>query len=519
MGIGLSNQALFKDENMLVRVGIASLLLMFSIEAFSKRFIVHYRPNSLSLGSLKSQVTSKAIMQASSVQEARELFPLGPGLIVEIEEDYLLQHTLEPGDVGIEDAFYQSQWHYFDPDGGIELPSAWDITTGSSSIVVAVVDTGIIAHSDLSGKILPGADIISDSSVSADGDGRDNDPSDMGDWVGAGDICFSGLNRDSSWHGTHVAGTVAANTGNTLGVAGVSWGAKILPVRVLGKCGGYISDIADGIVWAAGGSVSGLGVNPNPAHVINLSLGGPGSCGRTMQNAIDFARSKGAVVVVAAGNDSSNLNFSSYTPATCRGVITVGAGNRFASKSSYSNYGDSVDVMAPGGDFNGTVFSTSNDGPQGPGRDSYKGMMGTSMAAPHVAGVAALILGQKPGLFPDQIEEILKRTTKYFSCSGNSGGCGAGLINAFAALELAAVTEPDGSFTGTEPINSGSAPISGNENLTIYEDDTGGMCGSVSFIDGSSNPPKGGGGAFNFILTLILGCLAGFFTKKRRREA
>ena len=496
---------------MLRRVGLVAVALFFCVNTFSKRYIVHYQPHTLALSSLKPSISSKAIMQAKSIEEVRDVFPLGAGAIVEVEEDRLLQHTLEPGDAGVEDRFYQSQWHYFDPDGGIEMPAAWDITTGSTSIVVAVVDTGIVGHSDLDGKILAGADLISDPLVSVDGNGRDMDPNDEGDWVSAGDSCFTGFNRDSSWHGTHVAGTVAANSANTLGVAGVSWGAKILPVRVLGKCGGYISDIADGIVWAAGGGVSGLPVNPNPAQVINLSLGGPGTCGRTMQNAIDFARSQGSVVVVAAGNDSSNLDFSNYTPATCRGVITVGAGNRFASKSSYSNYGKFVDVMAPGGDFNGTVFSTSNDGTQGQGKDSYKGMMGTSMAAPHVAGVAALVLGEKPGLFPDQVEDILKNSTKYFNCTD---GCGSGLINAFAALELAATTEPDGSFVGTEPISNDNS-FSGTQQLSVYEDDSGGMCGSVSFIDGK--PPGGGGGQLNFILTLLIGACISVLTKKRSK--
>jgi serine protease len=497
---------------MLKRLGLITLIFFLSSNTFAKRFIVHYRAHSLSLGTVESRVSSKAIMQANTIEEARQVFPLGAGSIVDIEEDRLLQHTLEPGDVGVEDRFYQSQWHYFDPDGGIELTDAWDITTGSSNIVVAVVDTGILAHSDLTGKILAGADLISDPDVSVDGNGRDMDPSDEGDWVGAGDICFTGFNRDSSWHGTHVAGTVAANTANTLGVAGVSWGAKILPVRVLGKCGGYISDIADGIVWAAGGGVSGLPVNQNPANVINLSLGGAGSCGTTMQNAIDFARSRGAVVVVAAGNDSANLDFSSYTPATCRGVITVGAGNRFASKSSYSNYGKYVDVMAPGGDFSGTVFSTSNDGTQGPGKDSYKGMMGTSMAAPHVAGVAALILGQNPGLFPDQVEHALKESTKFFSCTS---GCGEGLIDAFAALQFSDGLVPDGSFSADEPTPSDF--VSGTAPLTIFEEDSGGMCGSVSFVDGK--PPGGGGGAMNFIATILLGCILGSFTRKRKKVA
>jgi serine protease len=491
----------------LFSVGLLCLFFSTTAKAQSKRpkrFIVHYKGQNVSANGARVQTTAREIVTGESAESVKRNFPLGAHNIVEVEEDLILKAFLEPGDVGQEDNFYQSQWHYFDSDGGIELPMAWEKTTGAENIVVAVLDTGVTEHADLINKLLPGADMISDSAMANDGDGRDNDARDPGDYVVNGDFCYSGRMTSSTWHGTHVAGTIGAETANGIGVAGVAWGAKILPVRVLGKCGGYLSDIADGIRWAAGGNVAGVAPNQNRADVINLSLGGRGVCGSTIQSAIDFAVSQGTVVVVAAGNSQANLNFTPYVPATCRNVISVGAGNRNAFRSFYSNYGDYIDVMAPGGDYDGQVFSTSNDGMTGPVRDSYTNNMGTSMAAPHVAGVAALIKSVKRGLYPAQIEDILKRTTKYFNCSQGEG-CGSGLIDAFSALELAEITDPDGSFQGTEPISSFPPPSNDTGRAIAYEEDGGGMCGSIAFVDGGPRPPQGGLGAFLF--SIILGLL------------
>ncbi|MEE7547807.1 S8 family serine peptidase, partial [Xanthomonas sp. Kuri4-1] len=169
---------------------------------------------------------------------------------------------------------------------GINVRPAWDKATGNG-VVVAVIDTGITSHPDLDANILPGYDFISDTFVSRDGDGRDADPSDEGDWNPVQGECYTTPSpspiTDSSWHGTHVAGTIAAVTNNAVGVAGTAYNAKIVPVRVLGRCGGYTSDIADAIVWASGGSVSGVPANANPAEVINMSLGGSGTCSTTYQ--------------------------------------------------------------------------------------------------------------------------------------------------------------------------------------------------------------------------------------------
>lgn len=370
-----------------------------------------------------------------------------------VEEDVMLRATATPNDTQ-----YSSQWHYYEATGGLRAPAAWDNATGQG-VVVAVLDTGYRPHADLNANILPGYDMISDSFVGNDGNGRDSDARDAGDWTDAGE-CGNGYPpsfQGSSWHGTHVAGTIAAVTNNNNGVAGVAYNAKIVPVRVLGKCGGYTSDIADGIIWAAGGTVSGVPANANPADVINMSLGGGGACSSTTQNAINIARNNGAVVVIAAGNDNDNAN--NYNPGNCTGVVNVASTGRNGGRAYYSNYGTSIDVAAPGGAMNSAndpngVLSTYNTGTTTPGSDSYGYSQGTSMAAPHVAGVAALIKQVKPSATPDQIEQILKSTARSFpaTCSG----CGTGIVDANAAV-LNAMGSGGGGTPGTNVLEKGVA--------------------------------------------------------------
>ncbi|MFS1525881.1 S8 family peptidase [Microbulbifer sp. 2304DJ12-6] len=352
--------------------------------------------------------------------------------VVAVEEDVLMQPQFIPNDT-----FYNVQWHYFEAVGGINLPLAWDKQTGAG-VTVAVLDTGYVFHSDLHANILPGYDFISDVSVANDGNGRDSDASDPGDWVNANECGpFNPPQfRPSSWHGTHVSGTIAAVTNNNQGVAGVAFDAEVVPVRVLGKCGGFLSDIADGIVWASGGTVSGVPANANPAQVINMSLGGVGACGSTYQSAINTAVANGTTVVVSAGN--SNADASGFRPANCFNVIAVAATERFGARAYYSNFGATVDVSAPGGDvvFNPThgVASTLNDGQTSPGNENYVYYQGTSMAAPHVSGTAALMYAKNAGLTPVQIENILTLTARPLP-GACSGGCGAGIIDANAAID------------------------------------------------------------------------------------
>jgi subtilisin family serine protease len=234
-----------------------------------------------------------------------------------------------------------------------------------------------------------------------------------------------------------VAGTIAAVTNNANGVAGVAYGAKVQPVRALGRCGGYTSDIADGIIWASGGTVTGLPVNSTPARVINLSLGGSGACDDTTRAAVDGARGRGAVVVVAAGN--SNVDVSNSSPANCQGVIAVAAVDRSGGKAYYSNFGLGITLAAPGGDMrsSGTngVLSTWNLGTTTPGADAYAFSSGTSMATPHVSAVAALMFSANPGLKPGQVKQLLKSSARAFPATCSQ--CGAGIVDAGAAVSSA----------------------------------------------------------------------------------
>jgi serine protease len=405
----------------------------------------------------------KRLPHADVARMAREIAANDPN-VEYAEPDRIMTVQMTPNDTQ-----YGQQWQYFEARGGLNLPAAWDKSTGSG-VIVAVIDTGYRPHTDLAANIIPGYDFIKDTSKSNDGTGRDSDAQDPGDYATYGACGLFSPSQNSSWHGTHVAGTIAAVTNNGKGVAGVAFGAKVQPVRVLGRCGGYTSDIADGIVWASGGSVSGVPNNPTRARVINMSLGGSGSCDTTTQNAINSARSRNTVIVVAAGN--SNANASGFSPASCAGVITVAATNRNGGKASYSNYGANVDVAAPGGDTasgqaNG-ILSTLNSGSTTPGSDSYAYYQGTSMASPHVAGVVALMLSKNPSLTPDQVESRLKSTARAFPATCSQ--CGAGIVNASAAVDAAGGTTTTPPPTGSnevEPNNTLGAAQPAREGDTI----------------------------------------------------
>jgi len=449
--------------------------------------------------------------------------------VVSVEIDEMRRRTASPVKPAAapNDSYYTGwQWHFQKPDGntdsnatapnrgGANVADAWDMADGRE-IVVAVLDTGITAHPDLDTSLAHfGYDFISDAFVS----GRDTDNRvpggwDLGDWtagypgVADGACGFPAPNEGSSWHGTHVAATVGAElTNNAAGMAGIAHGASVVPIRVLGHCGGYDSDIADAIVWASGGFLPDEEVYSAElrAHVINMSLGGPGVCtaNTALGAAIADANSRGTVVVVAAGNE--NENAANYAPANCPGVITVAANGITSARAGYSNYGQRVDISAPGGggsiDGNpgGYIWQAWNFGATTPIpveeldiTQDYIGMTGTSMAAPHVAGVVALMQSVRldadlPLLTHDEVLSYLQQTVTPFAVTppGNQP-IGPGIVNAAAAVTRALcvgddctpAAPPPSPIFNKVPIN-GLSGGSGTWVLTV----PAGVTGTLSII-------------------------------------
>jgi serine protease len=352
------------------------------------------------------------------------------------------------------DTFAANQWYLTNDEPSTSAYAAWDVTTGSPSVVVAIVDTGILAHPDLAGRVLPGYDFISDVPTANDGDGRDADPTDPGDWVSTSDLAsgnFDGCDIEtSSWHGTNTAGIVAANGNNGSALAGMDWGVRILPLRVLGKCGGYFSDIFDAIVWAAGMPVPGVPANPHPAHVVNLSLGAYGEPCTAEEDALlasTLSPTGLRAIVVAAGNAAADAN--NDFPSSCPSTISVTATSNTGDRTFYSNYGTSVDLAAPGGDrggLSGLIYLLSNDGTTSAGAYAIAAGGGTSYAAPMVVGTISLMLSVAPNLTPAQVRTILTTTYKPFPSSSKctQTTCGKGLLDTNAAVLAALKKQPHG---------------------------------------------------------------------------
>jgi serine protease len=392
------------------------------------------------------------------------------------------------------------QWYLRAPEGnarsGIDAEPAWDVTTGSPAVVVAVLDTGIrFEHPDLravaaGGNLLAGYDMVADVTRGNDGDGRDGDPSDPGDWVTAAELATVGSPlyhcaeraEDSSWHGTQTAGLIGALTNNGVGMASVGRTVRILPVRVLGKCGeGMTSDIIAGMRWAAGLMVPGVPANPDRAQVINMSLGGEGTCSLDYEDAIREIVAAGTSVIASAGNSSGH---AVSEPANCSGVIAVAALRHVGTKVGFSDLGPEITVSAPGGNCVNTaagtpclypILTTSNTGPTTPVdstyTDSFNPSLGTSFSAPLVAGTAALMLAVQPALSPAALKEILRATARpfptssadsttpvaqctlprydaagapvdQFECVCTTSTCGAGMLDAGAAVRAASAGPP-----------------------------------------------------------------------------
>ena len=355
-----------------------------------------------------------------------------PGVLY-AEPNYILKPSAVPNDPA-----YKYQWHY----PLINLPQAWDITTGSSAVVVAVIDTGVLlAHPDLQGQLVGGYDFISDPTNAGDGNGRDTNPNDEGD------LCCG---ASSSFHGTHVAGTIAAATNNAIGVAGVASRSRIMPLRVLGLRGGTIDDINQAILYAAR-LPNGSGTLPaQRAGIINMSLGGP-SFSAAQQDVVTQARNQGVIIIASAGNGALEGNPISY-PAAYAGVVSVSAVAIDKTRAPYSSFNAFVDIAAPGGDgsrdlngdgYSDGVLSTRGDDSGGPVSFIYGFEQGTSMAAPHVAGVAALMKAVNSALTPAQFDALLTggKLTQDLGTPGRDDQFGYGLVNAYAAV-VAAQTSP-----------------------------------------------------------------------------
>lgn len=362
---------------------------------------------------------------------------------------------------------------------GAKFDQAWDVVRGSADVVVAVLDTGVVFETpDLMGRLLSGFDFVSDVPTANDGNGRDANAADPGNWISSADAqtqAFSGCSvKNSSWHGTFVAGQIAANTHSDSDVAGADWNVKVLPVRVLGKCGGLLSDVLDAMLWSAGLDVPGIPRNPNPADVINLSLGSPTTCSSFEQTVVDRVNAAGTLVVAAAGNSGGSVD----SPANCNNVLSVGALDRDGSRASYSAIGSAVSLMAPGGFSNGLV-GLGNSGTTTPASASLVSKTGTSFAAPLVAATAGLMRAINPALTPAQLRsQILSNTSGFLSprsstCTANQGSgscncttavCGAGMLDAFAAVSAA---------KGTRPVANASASANGLGTSGYQESATG----------------------------------------------
>lgn len=385
----------------------------------------------------------KADPSVQSVQVDR-LYQRLDGAAVTLPRDVA---TAAPNDPG----YTQLQWNFRDPTGGVKAEQGWARSTGQG-VVVAVVDTGVVKDTpDLAANVLPGYDMITDRRVSRrDSDGRVAGGYDLGDWVEP-DYCAAlgspgNQAQASSWHGSHVAGTIAQVTNNNAGTAGLAYDAKVVPVRVLGSCGGFGSDIADGMLWAAGLPVAGLPANPNPAEVINMSLGsvGPDSCPQLYQDAIDQINAKGAIIVVAAGN--ANGDAGSYTMSSCKGVISVGASRINGGRASYSNYGTRVDIAAPGGggDIDGNpggyIFQVVNGSTTSPTGDwVIGGKAGTSMASPHVAAAVAMVqsIAKTPFTWTG-MRDLLRASARPFPVAiASNTPIGAGILDVDMLLQMA----------------------------------------------------------------------------------
>lgn len=434
------------------------------------------------------------------------------------------------------DPLFVGQWYLqnaANTPSAVNAQAAWDIVNGSPGVVIADLDTGIrYDHPDLQrsvqgGRLLPGYDFVTNVSIANDGDGRDSDAADPGDWVTAADVAtptFSGCTAEgSSWHGTRTAGIMAAQANNGVGVTGAIWRGFILPERVLGKCGGFDSDIMAAMLWAAGIHVNGVPDNPTPARVENLSLGSTASaCPASYVDVISQLAARGVLVVASAGNEGGPVD----VPARCAGVVAVAGLRHVGTKVGYSNLGSQVTLSAPagncvnvgGGPCLFSIDTTTNTGTTVPANDSYTDQInsnvGTSFSSPIVAGIAGLMLAANGNLgaaqllarlqegaskpfpvpvpvqgvaaVPQCLDPASAAAGQNFECSCTISTCGAGMANALGAVNAA-----------LRPIAAVRLPtsVSAGQNVVLQGDGSAAACShsvssyAWSVLPGAANPP------------------------------
>lgn len=482
-----------------LRLSVLSMAMLASMSTFAfdpnGRIVVKYKPGQLArmapdmairtLGvDAKPIATLSNGAQVLRVPEGQSDATLKrlaahPGVQYAVRDILVQLSTDDPfyeGDVTLSNGqtYNKYQADLYDKRGGVDAPAAWAQGAKGSGIVVAVIDTGITKHPDLDANVVAGAgyDFMTEAFMSGRAsDGRVPGAWDTGDWTHTAPWLGQCRYRKSTFHGTHVSGTIAAVTNNGKGIAGMAHEAKVLPVRVLGHCGGWTSDIADAVTWASGGEVAGVPTNATPAEVVNLSLGGWGACPQYMQDAIDGAVARGSVVVVAAGNSAADV--VNATPANCRNVIAVGANGLTGKRAQYSNFGLGITISAPGGGEtindergqalwipHGFIWSTGNLGEQGPGQTAIVAMPGTSMAAPHVSAIVAMMQGAATTPHsPAKIASMLVDTARPFPTVPDRA-LGAGVADAGRAVAAA--------IAGEAPIGEAKPLYPGTAELDSY---------------------------------------------------
>lgn len=447
------------------------------------------RRTGVALSLLRSITPRMQVLEAAPSQQGEAITTTLTRLRADPEVEYASVDERRYAHQVATDPLFAQQWYLQnDPStvSAIDAVSAWDMTTGSAGVVIADLDTGVrFDHPDLlrasqSGRLLSGYDFISNAAVANDGDGWDSDASDPGDWMTSAESIaapFKGCTvSNSSWHGTRTAGILGALTNNATGIAGITWGTQILPVRVLGKCGGYDSDIQQGMLWAAGMHVNNVPDNPNPARILNMSFGSTGeTCPQSYQDVIQQLTALGVVIVVSAGNEGGPVD----TPGNCPGVVAVAGLRQAGTKVGYSSLGAEIALSAPAGNCVNTapgsqclysILTTTNSGATVPQTNTYTDQfaaanLGTSFSAPMVSGIAALMASVNPALNSCQMTARLKEGAQPFPqvsagetpqpplchvptgasdvqnaeclCTLDGKTCGAGMANARAAVAAA----------------------------------------------------------------------------------